>query len=201
MNEKVSREGGCSSHERRKDGDDNYVKGAWNSLLLSRDSILYDTIGTIPEQFKRNDFLFVPVPRGEKAPRMHGWNLVAKGMRYDDKRLDNGGNYSVYAAPGSTVLFLDVDDAERFDYSILGGETFTYSAWPDSRRYRAVVECPDYPRSWAGKKMRVLDGALEIHFGRQERPVACSRARSFIRTVTCTPSFHDTSFRTASWRP
>jgi hypothetical protein len=155
----------------------------------------------IPNQFMRDDFLFVPVPRGEKAPRMHGWNLVAKGMRYDDKRLDNGGNYSVYAAPGSTVLFLDVDDAERFDYSILGGETFTYSAWPDLRRYRAVVECPDYPRSWAGKKMRVLDGALEVYFPAEREKTGglvvgpgSLHPNGNLYAIT-----HNTSFRTVLW--
>src|SRR5690554_4098491 len=207
MNKKVSREGGCSSHERRKDGDGNYVKGAWNSLLLSRDSILYDTIGTIPEQFKRNDFLFVPVPRGEKAPRTPGWNLVAKGRRYDHRTLEmhlrDGGNYGVYPAPDSIILFLDVDDADRFHK--IGGlslteNTFTYSAWPDSRKYRAVVRCPDYPREWAGRKLNV-DGVFEVYFPAETEKTGglCVGPNSLHPNGNVYAVTHNTSFRTVSW--
>lgn len=161
----------------------------------------------IPNQFMRDDFLFVPVPRGEKAPHMHGWNLVAKGMRYDDKRLqfhlDNGGNYSVYAAPGSVILFLDVDDAERF-YEVGGlsltENTFTYSAWPNSRKYRAVVRCPDYPREWAGRKLNV-DGVFEVYFPAETEKTGglCVGPGSLHPNGNLYAITHNTSFRTVSW--
>jgi len=162
---------------------------------------------TIPEQFQRDDFRFVLVPRGEKAPRTPGWNQVAKGRRYDHRTLEmhlrNGGNYGVYPAPGSVILFLDVDDAERF-YEVGGlsltENTFTYSAWPDSRRYRAVVRCPDYPREWAGRKLNV-DGVFEVYFPAETEKTGglCVGPGSLHPNGNLYAITHNTSFRTVSW--
>lgn len=129
----------------------------------------------IPGQLQRDDLLFVKIPRGEKGLQTHGWNLVANGKRYDDPdllaHLERGGNYGLYPAPGSPVLLLDVDDADRFHAAggdDLAADTFAYSAWPDLRKYRVVVTCADYPREWDGRKTSI-DGVLEIFFPAGER--------------------------------
>lgn len=162
---------------------------------------------TVPEQFQRDDLAFTLIPRGEKAPRIPGWNQVAKGRRYDDGTLEmhlrDGGNYGVYPAPGSLVLFLDVDDADRFHK--VGGlsltrDTFTYSAWPDSRRYRAVVRCPDYPREWAGRKLNV-DGVFEVYFpaGTEKTGGLCVGPNSLHPNGNIYAVTHNTSFQTVLW--
>lgn len=130
-------------------------------------------MSAIPWQIRRDDLLFVLLPRGEKGLQTRGWNLVENGRRYDDldllAHLKDGGNYGFYPAPGSPVLLLDVDDADRF-HAAGGtvGNTFGYSAWPDLHKYRAVVTCTDYPRAWDGRKTSIA-GVLEIFFPAGER--------------------------------
>jgi len=124
----------------------------------------------IPARLQRADLLFVLVPGGEKGPHQPGWNRVKNGLQHDDPELlahlDAGGNYGLYPAPGSEVLLLDVDEAIRFidaGGDELARDTFAYSAWPDARKFRVIVTCPDYPQEWAGRKTSI-DGALEIFF-------------------------------------
>jgi hypothetical protein len=116
----------------------------------------------IPWQLQRDDILFVLIPRGEKGLQVKGWNLVSNGLKgYDPrliKHLQAGGNYGYYPAPGSSLLSIDVDNAEQFHQA--GGEdiisgTFRYSAWPDRKKYRAIVECLDMPGHFAGHKTSI----------------------------------------------
>ena len=123
----------------------------------------------IPTKLRREDLLFLPIPRGEKGPITPGWNLVKNGMRWDDPQLvvhlERGGNYGMYPGPESDILMLDIDDADKF-YDAGGldlvGETYRYSAWEDRHKYRAVVTCQDIPEIWRGHKSP-LD-ALEIYY-------------------------------------
>ncbi|MCA1915142.1 hypothetical protein [Methanospirillum hungatei] len=116
----------------------------------------------IPWQMQREDLLYVMVPAGEKGPTYKGWNLVSQGRRHDDPilavHLLHGGNYGYYPAPCSDLLSLDVDDADTFHGA--GGkdlvrETFRYSAWPDRRKYRAIISCPDIPDHYRGHKLPI----------------------------------------------
>lgn len=129
----------------------------------------------IPRQLQRNDILFVMIPTGEKGLQVKGWNLVSNGRRWDNPILSahiaNGGNYGMYPAPGSSLLFLDIDNADAFHQA--GGETlvsdtYRYSAWSDRQKYRAIVECSDIPDHFRGHKISIRDGEqkaiLELFF-------------------------------------
>lgn len=114
----------------------------------------------IPWQMQRPDLLYVQIPAGKKGPVTFGWNLVSNGKRWNDSiliaHLQAGGNYGYYPAPGSSVLSIDVDDASAFHLaggSDLTSNTFRYSAWPDRRKYRAIIECSDMPDHFRGHKV------------------------------------------------
>lgn len=122
----------------------------------------------IPWQIQREDLIFVQIPAGEKGPIEKGWNRVSHGKRHDDPNvmahLERGGNYGYYPAPGSDLLSLDVDDAERFHAA--GGEdlvsgTFRYSAWTDRHKYRAIVHCPDIPGHFFGHKLSIRNSEYQ----------------------------------------
>lgn len=118
----------------------------------------------IPLQMQCEDLLFVLISAGEKGIREKGWNLVSHGRRFNDPELiahlQRGGNYGYYPAPGSCLLSLDVDDAEVFHAAggadITAG-TFSYSAWTDRHKYRAIVCCPDIPGHFCGHKLSIRD--------------------------------------------
>ena len=123
----------------------------------------------IPTKLRREDLLFLPIPRGEKGPKTPGWNLVKNGLRWDDPQLvvhlERGGNYGMYPSPESDILMLDIDDAGGFHEAgglDLVGETYRYSAWTDRHKYRALVSCSDIPGYWRGHKSPLE--ALEIYF-------------------------------------
>jgi hypothetical protein len=122
----------------------------------------------IPWQLQRDDLLFVLIPRGEKGLQQKGWNQVINGLKgYDPrliKHLQAGGNYGYYPAPGSSLLSVDVDNAEQFHHA--GGadlvrNTFRYSAWPDQQKYRAIVECRDIPVHMRGHKISIKTGEYQ----------------------------------------
>ena len=130
----------------------------------------------IPWQYQRDNLCFILLPAGEKGPKTPGWNLVSNGKRWDDPiliaHLERDKNYGCYPAPGSSLLNIDVDDADAFHKAggaELVGETYRYSAWPDRQKYRAVVECPGMPSLWMGHKSEIKahgsdKAALELFF-------------------------------------
>ena len=124
----------------------------------------------IPTQLQRDDICFIPIPRGEKGPKIPEWNKPGNTQKWDSSKLEahlkSGGNYGMYPAMGSDLLFIDIDNADEFSHAggtDLVGETYQYSAWPDKHKYRAIVECPDIPQYWRGSKA-VFPEVLEIFF-------------------------------------
>lgn len=105
----------------------------------------------------------MPRSKGTKLPEnpypVSGWNRPENSLKgYDpelSKHLKAGGNYGYYPASGSSLLNIDIDDAEAFHKAggadLVSG-TFMYSAWPDRHKYRAVVTCSDMPEYWRGSK-------------------------------------------------
>lgn len=116
----------------------------------------------IPWQLRRDDLLFVLLPAGQKGLEVPGWNRVCNGRRWDNPilsaHLGGGGNYGMYPAPGSNLLFLDIDDAGSFHAAggaDIVGDTYRYSAWDDRHKYRAIMECSDVPGCWYGRKTSI----------------------------------------------
>lgn len=142
--------------------------------------------GFIPTQLQRNDILYVLIDGGKKGPTQPGWNLVSNGRRWDNPILSahvaSGGNYGVYPAPGSSLLFLDIDNTETFHQAgggILVSDTYRYSAWPRKNKYRAIMECSDIPDHFRGHRVSIRDinqnVILELFFpaGREKTGGQC----------------------------
>ena len=138
-------------------------------------SIPVSSPDVIPRQLRRDDLFFVMLPAGQKGLQVPGWNKVCNGRRWDNPILSahiaSGGNVGMYPAPGSNLLFVDVDNADAFHQA--GGETlvsdtYQYSAWKDRNKYRAIVTCSDIPNHFRGHKISIRDddqrAILELFF-------------------------------------
>lgn len=164
----------------------------------------------IPQQLRRDDLLFILIPAGQKGPVTAGWNLVENGLRWDDQTLathiETGGNVGCYPAPESQILFLDIDDASVF--SGAGGDdivsdTFQYSPHKDGLKYRAVVECPDIPDIWRGRK--IAAHPLEIFLPAGQRDGVMKTSGQVVIPPSIHPNgsdyrvTHDTEIQQIEW--
>lgn len=164
----------------------------------------------IPSQLQRDDLLFVTIPAGQKGPVATGWNLVENGLRWEDKilaaHINNGGNIGCYPAPGSQILFIDIDDASVF--SGAGGDdivadTFQYSPHKDGQKYRAVIECPDIPGIWRGRK--ITAHPLEIFLPAGQRDGVMKTSGQVVVPPSIHPNgsgykvTHDTAIQQIAW--